>query len=226
MDSAIADETRRQWRNRPIAEYDCLETHNMSADQLAANGIGPKDPRVQKVLALCAADADKKVSVSPAVTAPTGPSNPIFVVDGLAVGAAVNPDSTGYKAYNCRPSDQFPGFRWCSIKHPMMGKFGPYDSWVTILHSDANTAVFILQDVIPAYFASGDPEREIQRLSQHFGQAAHVLTGDPRAGFAALGHRLVGRLTLTPLDEATLDELRRGKAVTAGLLMDFLGDSR
>ena len=227
MNSAIADEARRQWRKRPIAEYNCLETHNMSANQLAANGIGPNDPRVQRLFAQCAADADKaaRVSDSPLVGVLTE-LNPVFVVDGLAVGAAVNSDSAVYKAYSCRPSDQFPGFKWCTINRHKTGKFGPYISGVTILHSDANTAVFILQNITPAYFASGDPEREILHLSRHFGQTARVLTGEPRPDAPHSVIAAWGDVTLTPLDKSTMEKLRSGEAITAGLLIDFLADSQ
>ena len=93
----------------------------------------------------------------------------------------------------------------------MTGKFGPFDLWVTILHSDANTAVFILQDIIPAYFSPGDVDREIQRLSQRFGQAARVLNGDARADAPHSVIAAWGDVTLTPLDESTVDELRRGE---------------
>ena len=228
LNSALTNRARQEWQNRPIADYSCLEAHNVSTDQLASNGIGPNDPRVQRLFAQCARDAANaaKVAISPLVTARSGSYNPDFVVDGLAVGSAVHPESPVYKAYKCRPSDQFPGFTWCAIKHPMTGKFGPFNSWVTILHSDANTAVFILQDVIPAYFATDDVEREIERLSQRFGQAARVVTGDPRPDAPHSVIATWGDVTLTPLDESTLDELRRGEIITAGLLIDFLADSR
>ena len=35
-----------------------------------------------------------------------------------------------------------------------------------------------------------------------------------------------GAVTLTPLDESTVDELRRGENVTVGLVTDFLADFR
>ncbi len=224
LNSALRDQARREWQDRPIADYSCLEAHNLSADRLAANGLGPNDPRVQTLFAQCAHEAAirAKVAISPVVAS----HDHDFVVDGLAVGAAVHPDSSVYRAYKCKPSDEFPGFTWCAIKHPMTGKFGPYDSWVTILHSDANIAVFVLQDVIPAYFSPGDAEREIDRLSQYFGQAARVLTGDPRPDAP---HSIIaswGDVTLTQLDESTMEALRRGEPVTAGLVIDFLADSR
>ena len=166
LNSALANQARQEWQNRPMVDYSCLEAHNQSADRLAANGIGPNDPRVQRIFAQCAQEAASaaKIIPAPATIVSSGSYNPDFVVDGLAVGAPVYPDSPSYKAYKCRPSQEFPGFTWCGIKHPMTGKFGPFHSWVTILHSDANTAVFILQDVIPAYFSPGDVDREIQRL--------------------------------------------------------------
>ena len=224
LNSALRDQARTEWQNRPIADYSCLEAHNLSADRLAADGIGPNDPRVQRIFAQCADEAAIRAEapISPLVAS----HNHDFVVDGLAVGATVHPDSPAYRAYKCRPSDEFPGFTWCAIKHPMAGKFGPYNSWVTILHSDANIVVFILQDVIPAYFSPGDAEREIDRLSKYFGQAARVLTGDSRPDAP---HSIIaswGDVTLTPLDESTMEALRRGETITAGLVIDFLADSR
>jgi hypothetical protein len=228
LNSPVADQARREWQNRPVAEYNCLAAHNMSAAQLAASGIGPTDLRVQRILSQCAREASPVGGgkVSPVTTTTTGPHNRDFAVDGLAVGAAVYPDSAAYKAYTCRPSDQFPGFKWCTTRHPMIGKFGPYDSSLTILHSDANLVVFVLQDVLPAHFAVGDTEQEIQRLSQRFGQSAHVLHGDPRPEAPNSIIASWGDVTLTPLDDATMDALRGGETITAGLLIDYLGDAK
>jgi hypothetical protein len=78
--------------------------------------------------------------------------------------------------------------------------------------------------VTPAYFARGDVEHEIQRLSQRFGQTARILNGDPRPDSAHSIIAVWGDLTLTPLDEPTMDALRRGDTITAGLIADFLGD--
>jgi hypothetical protein len=220
IDSALRDQVRAEWQNRPTVDYSCLEAHNLSADRLAADGVSPNDPRVQKIFAQCADEA-AKVAVSPVVAS----RNHDFVVDGLAVGAVVHPDSPVYKAYKCRPSDQFPGFTWCAIEHSMTGKSGPFESGVRILHSDTDTAVFISQDVIPAYFAPGDVEREIQRLSQHFGQPARVLTGDPRPDAPHSMIATWGDVALTPLDDSTMEALRRGESIAAGLIIDFLADS-
>ena len=228
LNSALAEEARREWERRPITDYSCLEVHSLSADRLAAEGIGPNDPGIQRVFSECARDAASaaKNMLTPVAATSSASDNHDFVVDGLAVGAAVYPDSAVYKTYKCTPSDQFPGFTWCATKHHMRGKFGPYDSWVTILHSDANILVFILQEIVPAYFSPGDAETEIDRLSQHFGQAARVLNGDPRPDAPHSVIAAWGDVTLTPLDESIMGALRRGETITAGLLIDFLAGSQ
>ena len=218
LNSALANQARQEWQNRPIADYSCLEAHNQSADRLAASGIGPNDPRVQRIFAQCAQEAARAVKgrPSPVVTTSSG-SNPDFVVDGLAFGAAVYPDSPSYKAYKCRPSQEFPGFTWCGIKHPMTGKFGPYrlvDNHPSFgrqyrgLHFTGHHT---------RLFFPGDVDREIQRLSQRFGQAARVLNGDARADAPHSVIAAWGDVTLTPLDKSTVDELRRGENITAAL---------
>ncbi|MGA2795339.1 MAG: hypothetical protein ABSE69_17790, partial [Roseiarcus sp.] len=153
-------------------------------------------------------------------------ANRDFIVDGLALGGAVYPDSAAYKAYACRPSQDFSGFTWCAYHRPQSGKFGPYTSWVTILHSGANKAVFITEAVIPAFFAPGDVDNEIHRLSQGFGQAVQILNADPRPDVPHAILATWGAVTLTPLDEATLDALRHGEQIHRGLLADFIGDAR
>ena len=178
------------------------------------------------MFAQCARDAVNQAPISIAAPTPTGPYRPNFVVDGLAVGGAVHPESPVYKTYKCHPSEEFPGFTWCAIKHSLNGKFGAYNSWVTILHSEANTAVFILQDIIPAYFASGDADREIQRLSQYFGQAARIYNSEPRPNASHSVIATWGDVTLTPLDQPSLDALSRGEVIKVGLVIDFLADSR
>jgi hypothetical protein len=225
LNSALANQVRQEWQSRPAGDFNCLEAHNVSADQLAESGIGPNDPRVQRMFAQCARDAANQAPASIAVAPPTSLSRPNFVVDGLAVGGAVYPESPTYKAFKCHPSDQFSGFTWCAISHPLRGKFGAYES-LTILHSSSNTAAAVFQDVNPAYFAPNDAEREIQRLSQRFGQAARIHNGDPRPDAPHSVIATWGDVTLTPLDQPTLDALSRGDTITAGLLVDFLGEPR
>lgn len=225
INSAIVDSARREWLNRPFADYNCLASRNLSADQLAAIGIGPNDPRIRRLLNECSpARRWPERTEQQAVTAlAVGPHNPNFVVDGFALGGTVYPDSAVYKAYTCRPSDDFAGFTWCAEHHTEKSKFGPYTSWVTILHSSANKVAFVTQAIIPAFFEPGDVDREIQRLSRGFGQAK-ILYADPRRGVPHAVLAAWGAITLTPLDEAAMETLRHGEEIHLGLVADFIGD--
>ena len=170
---------RREWESRPAGDYACLADHNLSPEQLAANGIGPNDPRVLRILLQCAQAtpvAPRPVAAEPAQAPVSTPYNPDFVVGGLVLGGAVDPDSAGYKTYACRPSVDFPGFSWCSSHHAELRRFGPYTNWLSILHSDAYKMAQISQAVVPAFFKPSDIDREIQRLSQYFGQEARIST--------------------------------------------------
>ena len=64
LNSALTNQARQEWQNRPIVDYSCLEAHNVSADQLASNGIGPNDPRVQRMFAQCAQEAANAAKVA------------------------------------------------------------------------------------------------------------------------------------------------------------------
>ena len=155
-----------------------------------------------------------------------GPSGRDFIVDGLALGGVVYPKSSVYQAYSCRPSEDYSGFTWCARHRERSGQFGTYTSWVTLLHSDANRVVFITEAITPAFFNPGDVDREIARISKGFGQAARILTPDDKPGPAHAILATWGDATLTPLDETTLDALRRGEEIHRGLLADFIGDAR
>lgn len=50
LNSALMEQARREWERRPIADYSCLEAHNLAADRLAAEGIGPSDPGFKESL--------------------------------------------------------------------------------------------------------------------------------------------------------------------------------
>jgi len=95
---------------------------------------------------------------------------------------------------------------------------------VLILHSNANKVAFITQTVAPAFFQAGDVDREIQRLSRGFGQA-QILIADPRPGVLHAVLAAWGAVTLTPLDEAAMDALRRGEPIHRGLIAEFIGDA-
>jgi hypothetical protein len=168
--------------------------------------------------------APERIEPQTLATSP-GPHNPNFVVDGLALGGAVNPGSAAYKDYTCEPSHDFTGFTWCARYRERSGKVGPYASRVAILHSAGNRVVFITQAITPAFFAPGDVDREIARISKGFGQAVQVLTADAKPDLPHAVLATWGAVTLTPLDEAAMDALRRGEEIRRGLIAEFIGDA-
>ena len=95
---------------------------------------------------------------------------------------------------------------------------------MTILHSDANKVAFITEAITPAFFQAGDVDREIQRLSRGFGQA-QILNADSRPSVPHAVLAAWGAVTLTPLDEAAMDALRRGEEIHRGLIAEFIGDA-
>jgi Trypsin-like peptidase domain len=144
-----------------------------------------------------------------------------YIVDGLPLGDPVVPKSATYREYNCRPSEQFESFIWCKRRRTENSKFGKVTSVNSILHSLDNTSVYISRYIEPAYFAPGDIEREIERLSQRFGAAPHILKqSGSQWGVIAYW----GDVTLTPLDTRSLAQLAAGQSVTKGMLFDFLGN--
>jgi len=112
--------------------------------------------------------------------------NPDYVVSGLTLGAPFTPQSDPATDYACHASDDFPGFSWCSSHHAESGRSGPNTVWISVFRSANNSAVQIVQAVVPAFFVQGDAEREIQRLSRHFGQQARVIAADVPSGSRAV----------------------------------------
>jgi len=230
MNAAMIDTARKQWRTRPAAEINCLAGHGVSADYLASQGVAPTDPRIHNLVAQCdvslrSTPAQSEPALSRSAEAKTS-YNPKFVVDAIALGAAVQPESDPDHSYKCEPSEQFPGFVWCRRTRSEQGKFGPHSSSVSILHSPEGDAVYISKSISPASFAKGDVEREINRLSHEFGLAANVLRSEPKQGRQEGVLVTWGEIKLTALDNEAMDDLRQGRPVRKGLLFDFLGNAR
>jgi TonB family protein len=223
LNEALTNQIRSQWVNRDQSEYECLAQSNITVDQLVADGIGPNDPRVRKIFAQCA--REKASAFVPVVTRGAS-SEHRFVLDGVALGGVIDSDNVTHKGYHCRPSKEFQGFSWCAVSRRLNGKLGPYVEEMAILLSESNVAVFISQDLVPAFFGAGDVDHEIQRLSQYFGESARVITAEPSAGYR---HSIIaawGEVTLSPYDEPTMESLRRGDTITGGgLQVDFLADT-
>jgi hypothetical protein len=147
-----------------------------------------------------------------------------YVVDGLALGSPVAPRSAAYQEYKCQPSEQFESFTWCQRQSTESGKFGAFQSFNSILHSNDNATAYVSRHIVPAYFSAGDIERELERLSHRFGAQPHLLQSPRKAGRPWGVIAYWGRVTLTPLDRASVAEIATGQHVLRGMLFDFLGN--
>jgi hypothetical protein len=219
ISNAIVQEARQKWESVPLADYNCLSNRGVSVDDLIAHGIGPKDPRVRQILAQCGTPPP---DVRPAGAAAAAQAQ--YIVDGIALGAIVDIDSDS--RFSCHDSDDFVGFRWCQSHRTETGRFGPHTIWSSILHSDKNQAVYVTEAIVPATFSQGDSDAELQRLSQMFAQPANVIPPPPQLGARHAVLATWGQVTLSELDQATMQALRNGDPIHRGVLADFLGDPR
>ena len=151
-----------------------------------------------------------------------------YIVDGLALGDMVHPNSFAYREYRCRPSEQFPSFVWCQRNRIERSKFGDVKSTNSILDSPDGTTVYVSRYIDPAFFGPGDVEREIERLSRLFGSAPYILESPKRPSFPRGVIAYWGQVVLEPLDAQSLAQLAVGQNIKKGMLFDFLenfGDS-
>jgi len=119
-----------------------------------------------------------------------------YSVDGLAVGAPVAPNSSAYRQYVCKPSDQYQNFTRCHESHSENG----IQVSRTILHAS---------NLITWYVNKRAPH--VYRLNE--------MHGFPKATIATFGG--VGLQPLKPNDLAVLAQ---GKSPHIGILIDFLNN--
>ena len=153
------------------------------------------------------------------VPTPSIPAS-LYVVDGFALGGRVPLDGAAYNDYQCDPSDQFDGFTWCTRKSTR----GNVISSNSILHSQDGTAVYVNHAVVPAYFDRNEFDRDIQNLSNRFGEKARTLKLSQRRGLPDAVIASWGKVNLEPLDPNSISILASGGNVKKGFLIDFLGD--
>ena len=150
------------------------------------------------------------------------PDSP-YVVDGLHLGGHVMLGSPDYQAYRCNPSEQFPGLTWCQRKRQEMSPRGAYGSTTTILHSADGTALYINRYLEPAFFAGNEAMDDIRRLAAKYGEPHYVTA--PAIAYAPRTLMVTwGDVVLKPLDSARTAELRLGRDVRAGILLDHIGN--
>src|SRR5262245_51979593 len=134
-----------------------------------------------------------------------------YGVSGVYLHSRVSPDSS----FRCGPSEFFTGFVWCRARS-YSGRVSTSDS---ILHSTEGEAVYLSRSVEPAYFRTGEIEREVNRLSDKFGSAPTIIS------MPSNSHGLNGKiarwggLVLEPVSGVALAELGNGRNLTRSFLV-------
>jgi predicted aspartyl protease len=145
---------------------------------------------------------------------------PRYSVDGLAVGVPVVPNSSVFRQYVCKPSDQYQNFTRCHESHIESGVHVSR----TILHASNLITWYVNKELSPAYFRATDINSEISRLSSQFGGAPLVYRLNEMHGFPKATIATFGGVGLQPLKPNDLAVLAQGKSPHIGILIDFLNN--
>jgi hypothetical protein len=160
-----------------------------------------------------------------AQTAPTtsGQISP-YAVDGLALGARVQSNNSGYREYKCGPSDQFNGFMWCQKTRQQKERRGSFKVTHSLLHSRDGKIVYVNRFQAPAFFGPNEADEDIQRYSRRLGESARITKLPRRAGVPDGILATWGNVELEPLDSASITALGKGSSPRKGYLVDFIGN--
>jgi tetratricopeptide (TPR) repeat protein len=218
VQSTMAQAAQAEWRKLAPAAVSCvdqtLRQRGISLQALINNGIAPSDSRVSYILASCRSQANTdfyRTVVNPSK----------YSVDNIGLGNAISLGSASYNEYQCRPSDQFEGFTWCQKEKTERDPRGAYLSHYSMLHSADGRAYYLNRYLEPAFFAPGEVESDIDRLSRKFREQPRLLRM-PRGANSLMG--LVaywGEVVVEPLDASATARLAAGQSPGVGILLDF-----
>ena len=151
-----------------------------------------------------------------------------YVVDGLALGARVDPESPAFRGYQCSPSELFPDFTRCqrTQKQQEGGTRRTFEATSSTLHGRDGKAVYINRNIAPWSFDRNEIQDAIKQLSSKFGERAREMRLPPREGVQTAIIAVWGKIQLTELDANAVSILASGESPRKGLLIDYLGNLR
>jgi uncharacterized membrane protein len=164
------------------------------------------------------------IADSSRVEATDDPSRQNYVVDGLALGGKVVPTSAAYRAYDCRPSEQYRDFTVCRrsrVERPPSS--GPISTVTTILHSADGTVAYVNRYIEPADFSAEGIQAEVERLSSRFGARPRILTPSIQADNLSR-IAIWGNLSLTQAQGEDVTILASDRSPHRGFMVDFIGN--
>jgi Double zinc ribbon len=149
-----------------------------------------------------------------------------YVVDGLALGARVNPESPAYRGYQCSPSELFPEFTRCqrTQKQQEGGTRRSFEATSSTLHGRDGKAVYINRNIAPWSFDRNEIQDAIKQLASKFGERAREMRLPPREGVQTAIIAVWGKIQLTELDADAVSILASGESPRKGMLIDYLGN--
>ena len=151
-----------------------------------------------------------------------------YVVDGLALGARVDPESPAFRGYQCSPSELFPDFTRCqrTQKQQEGGTRRSFEATNSTLHGRDGKAAYINRNIAPWSFDRNEIQDAIKQLSSKFGERAREMRLPPREGVQTAIIAVWGKIQLTELDANAVSILASGESPRKGLLIDYLGNLR
>jgi Double zinc ribbon len=149
-----------------------------------------------------------------------------YVVDGLALGARVDPESPAHRGYQCSPSELFPEFTRCQRTQKQQEGRRSFEATSSTLHGRDGKAVYINRNIAPWSFDRNEIQDAIKQLSSKFGERAREMRLPPREGVQTAIIAVWGKIQLTELDADAVSILASGESPRKGLLIDYLGNLR
>ncbi|WP_246668459.1 hypothetical protein [Bradyrhizobium elkanii] len=236
MQSAIVEATQAEWRKIGSASQTCvdgtLRQRGLNLQTLISNGVAPSDSRIANIVANCISQPDPQPYanvklqpphdvVRPDLPRSAQPSK--YRVDKVALGSIVEFESANYREYQCRPSDQFPGFTWCQKQRNERVQRGEYLSSHSLLHSQDGRLSYLNRYLDPAFFDPGEVGGDIERLTRTFGEQPRTIELPGSIPNMTGVIASWGAVSLEPLDASAIATLAAGRS-PGGILIDFVGD--
>jgi outer membrane protein OmpA-like peptidoglycan-associated protein len=160
------------------------------------------------------------------LTANSAPTlqQPHYSVDGLALGTRLSIGDQHYRTYQCRPSEQFDGFTWCTKENAGSEPRGHFDTSYSILRAADGAIVYINRFQAPAFWSPSEVDGDIQQYAKKVREQPEITQLQARPGLPRGTLATWGKVKLEPLDKESLDKLAGGKSIKRGLLIDYIGD--
>jgi hypothetical protein len=214
---------RTRWTNIPANELECIDQalrkEGTSARTLQRRGVAQTNERVVKLRAEC----QEQLAQAPA---PVAVPKSKFSVDGLSLGSLAPTELDNYSEFQCGPSELFAGLTWCQrAERERIGRRELSVS-TSVLHTQDGRAAYVNQASEPPGFDAAGVEKELERLSAHFGKPTNVLRIPQKDGLPNAIIASWGTIKLEPLDPESVKMVAAGESPRKGLLADFLGNFR